>query len=219
MWAGRCRYRKAWRISDLIQALLEVRPSRFVHQECIQTITLPITPHSPGNRTLRALSLSFTKVSVRALLAPIKQRRHRDPDMARLAYAGDLLTVLITQLQLQRRKVLLHPLRLLGRVEHYDPLVQLPADQHRALAHAVLARELPERAREVQILEPRDRCQAHVALARDALGLQPPGVLGSTLSVRVELDLVHRGLYLGRLEQVLDVVPAEVGDADRLGLS
>lgn len=139
--------------------------------------------------------------------------------MARLPYLGDLLPVPIAQPQLQRRKVLLHPLRLLGRVEHQKPLVQLPADEHRALAHAVLGRELPQRALEVHPLEPRDGRQAHVGLARDPLGLQPCGVLGRALDVRVELDLVHHRLDLGRLEQVLDLVLAEVGDADCFGLA
>lgn len=139
--------------------------------------------------------------------------------MAGLPRRGDFLILFIAQPQLQRRKVLLHPLRLLGSVEHYDTLVKLPADEHRALAYPVPARNLLERALKVQPLEPGYRGQAHIALTRDALGLQPPGVLGRSLRVRVELDLVDHGLDLSRLEQVLDVLLAEVGDADCLGLS
>lgn len=165
------------------------------------------------------MGTAILELSVRPLLTPIKHCRQRDPNVARLPNLGDLLPVVVAQLQLQRRKVLLHPLRLLGRVEHHNPLVQLPADEHRALTHAVLGRELPQRALGVQALEPRDGGQAHVALARDPLGLQPPGVLGRPLNVCVELDLVHRGVDLGRLEKVLDVVLAEVGDADGPGLA
>ena len=139
--------------------------------------------------------------------------------MTRPTRRGDSLILCITQLQLQRREVLLHPLRLLGSVEHYNTMVKLPADEHRALAYPVPARNLLERALKVQPLEPGYRGQSHIALTRDALGLQPPGVLGRSLRVRVELDLVDHGLDLSRLEQVLDVLLAEVGDADCLGLA
>lgn len=139
--------------------------------------------------------------------------------MTRPTRRGDSLILCITQLQLQRREVLLHPLRLLGSVEHYNTMVKLPANEHRALADAVPARNLLEHALEVQPLEPGDRRKTHVALTRDALGLQPSSVLGRPLRVRMELNLVDHWFDLGRLEQVLDVLLAEVGDADCLGLA
>lgn len=160
-------------------------------------------------------------LSVWPALSPVKNyhRHGRDPHVLRLPNGGDLLRVLVAQPQVQRRKELPHPLHLFGRVEHHDPEVQLPADQHRGLADAVPRRDLPQRALEVHALEPRERRQAHEALAHDPLGLQPPRELGRPLQVRMELDLVDGGLDLGRLEQVLDLVPAEVGETDRLDLS
>lgn len=136
--------------------------------------------------------------------------------VAHLCYPRHLLLRELKRTQLGQ--VVLQPALIRARRERNQALIQDPPQPNLGLGNAILARQLRPHGVDGPALGPRQRKQRAVARNSNIVLLVERDQV-AVLEIRVVLDLVNSGDHLGRLEDDLDVLLEEVGDADGLGLA